>query len=149
MPAGARRNRPGDPGSRAIVLGMTDDAVAVRVVEWNVSMALQRKTHLLAKLAPTIAILPETAHRDRTRAALEAIGATMSSTSVQWVGANKNKGLSVVAFDGWDLRIDDSYDEGYQWVLPVHVIGPHRVGSGCWRSGTWATGARVTSPPGN
>lgn len=29
-------------------------------------MALQGKTHLLAKLNPTIAILPESAHPDRT-----------------------------------------------------------------------------------
>lgn len=106
---------------------MTTDAVDLRVVEWNVAMALHRKAHLLDTLAPSIAILPETAHPDKTRPALEAIGATRSSTSIQWAGANKNKGLSVVAFDGWDLRIDESYDEGYQWVLPVHVIGPRRI----------------------
>ena len=46
---------------------------------------------------------------------------------MQWIGANPNKGLSVVAFNGWDLRVADSYDEGYQWVLPVHVIGPRRI----------------------
>lgn len=108
---------------------MTDDAVSVRVVEWNVSMALHRKAPFLAELAPSIAVLPETAHPDKTRAALEAVGATRSSTSVQWIGSekNKNKGLSVVAFDGWDLRIDESYDAGYEWVMPVHVIGPSRI----------------------
>lgn len=106
---------------------MTTDPVAVRIVEWNVSMALHKKAHLLEALAPSIAILPESAHPDRTRTALEAIGATKSSTSIQWAGANLNKGLSVVAFDGWDLRLDDSFDDGYQWVLPVHAIGPRRI----------------------
>lgn len=38
-----------------------------------------------------------------------------------------NKGLSVVAFDGWDFRLDEDYDEGYEWVMPVHVIGPRRI----------------------
>lgn len=101
----------------------------VRLVEWNVSMALHRKAHLLAELAPTLAVLPETAHPQKTQAILESIGATRSPTSVQWIGSekNKNKGLSVVAFDGWDLRLDDSYDKGYEWVLPVHVIGPRRM----------------------
>ena len=85
------------------------------------------KARLLQTLAPSIAILPETAHPDKTRPALEVIGATKSPSAVQWIGANPNKGLSIVAFNGWDLRVADSYDEGYQWVLPVHVIGPRRI----------------------
>lgn len=90
-------------------------------------MALHRKAHLLEGLAPSIAILPETAHPDKTRGVLQAIGATKSPTSIQWIGANVNKGLSVVAFDGWDFRLDEDYDEGYEWVMPVHVIGPRRI----------------------
>ncbi len=60
---------------------------------------MQRKAHLLATLSPTIAILPESAHPDKTRSALEAIGATKSSASIQWIGSEKNvnKGLSAVA----------------------------------------------------
>jgi hypothetical protein len=95
----------------------------VRLVEWNVAMSLQRKAHLLASLEPTIAILPESAHPDRTGQALAAIGAT----STQWIGSNPNKGLLVAAFDGWTLRIDDSYDPGYQWVMPVHLSGPRDI----------------------
>ena len=75
---------------------MTAHTIPIRVVEWNVAMALHRKAHLLPDLAPSIAILPETAHPDRTRPALEDAGATKSSTAVQWIGANKHKGLSVV-----------------------------------------------------
>jgi hypothetical protein len=86
-------------------------------------MSLQSKAHLLAKLKPTIAILPESAHPDRTGPALEAIGAT----SVQWIGSNLNKGLSAVAFAGWKLRIDDSYDPGYHWVMPLHLSGPREI----------------------
>lgn len=86
-------------------------------------MSLHTKTHLLAKLTPTVAILPESAHPDRIGPALEAIGAT----SVQWIGANPSKGLSVAAFSGWQLRIDDSYDPGYQWVMPVHLTGPRHI----------------------
>lgn len=99
---------------------MDAEAVPLRLVEWNVAMSLQSKTHLLTALKPTVAILPESAHPDRTWSALEAIGAT----SVQWVGGNANKGLLAVACDGWDLRIDDNYDPGYQWVMPLHLFGP-------------------------
>jgi len=102
---------------------VSNDAISVRLVEWNVAMSLHTKAHLLAKLNPTVAVLPESAHPDKTRPALEVIGAT----SVQWIGGNLNKGLSVVAFNGWQLRIDDSYDPGYQWVLPVHLSGPRNI----------------------
>ena len=107
----------------AIVLGVPSDAISVRLVEWNVAMSLQSKAHLLAALKPTIAILPESAHPDRTGQALEAVGAT----SVQWIGSDLNKGLLAVAFAGWELRIDDSYDPGYQWVMPLHLTGPREI----------------------
>ena len=68
-------------------------------------------------------MLPESAHPDKTRKTFEGIGAT----AVEWIGGNPNKGLSVVAFDGWELRIDESYDPGYQWVMPVHVTGPAHI----------------------
>lgn len=106
-----------------IVLSMLTDAIPMRLVEWNVAMSLQKKAHLLAALKPTLAILPEAAHPDKTGLALEAIAAT----SMQWIGSNPNKGLLVVAFNGWTLRLDASYDPGYQWVMPLHLTGPRQI----------------------
>jgi hypothetical protein len=102
---------------------MADKACSLRLVEWNVNMSLDRKTHLLAALTPAIAILPESADSERTRDALSRIGAT----SVQWIGRNPNNGLTAAAFDGWTLRPDDSDDPGYQWVMPLHVSGPRTI----------------------
>jgi hypothetical protein len=108
---------------RGTLCTMIDDATPMRLVEWNVAMSLHNKAHLLADLKPTVAILPESAHPEKTSQALEDIGAT----SVQWVGSNTSKGLSAVAFNGWELRIDDSYDPGYQWVMPLHLSGPRHL----------------------
>jgi hypothetical protein len=47
--------------------------------------------------------------------------------SAQWIGASPNKGLSVAAFSDWELRIDESYDPGYQWVMPLHLTGPRHI----------------------
>lgn len=33
----------------------------------------------------------------------------------------------MVSFDGWELRIDESYHPGYEWVMPVHVNGPREI----------------------
>lgn len=86
-------------------------------------MSLHTKTHLLAALAPDIAVLPESAHPDRVGDVLAAAGAT----SMQWIGASPTKGLLVAAFGDWTLRIDDTYDPGYQWVLPLHLDGPAQI----------------------
>jgi hypothetical protein len=42
------------------------EVISIRLVEWNVAMSLHKKARLLAKLNPTVAILPESANRDRT-----------------------------------------------------------------------------------
>ncbi|MGV9798773.1 hypothetical protein ACWDTP_12025 [Mycobacterium sp. NPDC003449] len=94
-------------------------ALDIRLVKWNVAMAMHTKAHMLAGLNPTIAVLPESAHPDRTGPALRAI----SATSMQWIGSNRHKGLLVVTFEGWTARIDDSYHPGYEWVMPVHLEG--------------------------
>ncbi|MDV3135333.1 hypothetical protein [Mycobacterium sp. 29Ha] len=106
-----------------ILDGMRSERTPVRLVEWNVAMSLHTKAHLLAALNPTVAVLPESAGTAPARDALQAVGAT----SVEWVGGNQNKGLCVAAFNGWQLAIDDCYDCGYQWVMPVHVTGPGHV----------------------
>jgi hypothetical protein len=108
-----------------IVCDMSSAAIPLRLVEWNVAMSLHTKAHMLAALQPTVAILPESAHPDRTGRALEAIGATPGQW--QWIGSNPNKGLLAVAFGGWSLQVDERYDPGYQWVMPLHLTGPRRI----------------------
>jgi hypothetical protein len=102
---------------------ITRGDMPVRLVEWNVAMGLQKKAHLLGDLNPTIAVLPESACPEKIAPALEEVGAT----SIQWIGSNPNKGLTAAAFGPWELRIDDSYDPGYQWVMPLYLSGPREI----------------------
>lgn len=95
----------------------------LRLVEWNIAMGLAKKAHPLAGLRPTIAVLPECAHLSQSMPILERLGATDG----QWVGSLPNKGLAVFTFDGWTLDVDDSYDPGYPWLLPLHVRGPQHL----------------------
>jgi hypothetical protein len=62
-----------------IIAAVNDYQVPVRLVEWNVAMSLQTKTRLLAGFQPTIAVLPEAAHPDKTGPALAAVGAAFTA----------------------------------------------------------------------
>ena len=53
--------------------------------------------------------------------------AAIGATSVHWTGSDLTKGLLVASFGEWTLRIDDSFDPGYQWVLPVHLEGARNI----------------------
>lgn len=66
---------------------VSHEAICMRVVEWNVAKALGHEAHLVADLKPSIAILPESAHPDRTGQSLKAIGAT----SVQGVAPARTR----------------------------------------------------------
>ena len=46
---------------------------------------------------------------------------------MQWTGTHANKGLSFVAFSGWQLEIDESYDPRYQSVMPLHLTEPKHI----------------------
>ncbi len=122
---------------REIVSGMSGDPVSVRLVEWNVAMSLHTK-------ARCVAILPESAHPNKTGQVLEEFGATPGQW--QWAGSNINKGLLAVAFEGWNLRIDGSYDPAYQWVMPSHITGLNEIRIlAVWDMGGHETARRIGS----
>lgn len=93
------------------------------LVEWNIAMAAHKKATALATLSPSIAVLPECADLDKSLPALGAIGATDGL----WAGSLVNKGLGVFAFADWSLSLDESYDPGFPWLLPVHLTGPAHI----------------------
>ena len=88
----------------------------MNLVIWNCDQALHRKADQLLELAPDIAIVPTAARQARTL--------TPKTTSHLWVGAEKNKGLGVYAFGGFEVELHASYDKRLQWVAPITVTGP-------------------------
>jgi exodeoxyribonuclease III len=93
----------------------------MRLVAWNCNMALHRKLDALWRLAPDVAVLSECA-APALLAARDAL-ASISGEPV-WVGDNQHKGLAVLAFNGYALRLAEPFHRTLRHVAPVHVTGP-------------------------
>jgi len=96
----------------------------MRLVAWNCNMALHRKLAALMALKPDVAVLSECASPARL---LERLGPGTLDCEPIWVGANRDKGLAVLGFNGYRARLaDDVYRKSLRFIAPVRIEGPLR-----------------------
>jgi hypothetical protein len=88
----------------------------MRIITWNCSMAFRKKAALLSVLQPDLAVIQECEMPERW--------GEIGATSVLWHGANRHKGLAVLAFGAWRLEPVAQRDATIDYVLPAHVTGP-------------------------
>jgi exodeoxyribonuclease-3 len=111
----------------------------MRIVAWNCNMALDRKVEVLLDLAPDVAIVCECAEPERLR--LRSRSSWMQGDPV-WIGRNPHKGLAVFAFNGYAVRLAESYHPALRYVAPIHVGGPTE----CNLLAVWAQNASAERP---
>ncbi|WP_416897272.1 MAG: hypothetical protein ACMVY4_17540 [Minwuia sp.] len=108
-------------------------------------MALHRKWPALEALAPDIAIVAEC----DTRARLRARGVAIQPSRMAWTSGRAFKGLAVIAFPPYRLRVHPLHDPALAHVLPVEVSG---AGLRFNVVGVWAqnasAGLRTKAEPG-
>ncbi len=93
----------------------------MRIVAWNCNMAFHRKAEALRQLQPDIAVISECASPD----VLTGRGLVgVSDENCLWIGDNPNKGLAVMAFNGYRVRRSEPYFPTLRFIAPIHVSGP-------------------------
>ncbi len=92
----------------------------MRLVAWNCNMALHRKLEALRSLQPDVAVLSECAKPELVAERAGLMGLDAESV---WIGGNKHKGLAVLAYNGYRLRLDDAYQASHRFIAPVRVDG--------------------------
>lgn len=96
----------------------------MRLVAWNCNMALHRKLAALLALRPDIAVLSECASPQRLA---ERLGAGALACEPVWIGANRDKGLAVLAFNGYRARLaEEAYRRSLRFIAPIRIEGPLR-----------------------
>lgn len=96
----------------------------MRIVTWNCSMALHRKTAPLLALEPDIAVVCECAEPDRLRARG---GTDWLPSAPVWIGQNPHKGLAVLAFNGYTAELSEPYFPTLRYIAPVRISGPTQL----------------------
>lgn len=92
----------------------------MRLFVWNCHMAFHRKHQLMAAWKPDIAVISECADIST----LTAKCPDFTPSSACWTGHNRHKGLAVFGFNGWDVKLLDSYVPKQRYMAPVRVSGP-------------------------
>ena len=92
----------------------------MRILVWNINMAVHKKIALLQQLAPDLAILPECASPE----VIVAKCPEFTFTDVQWVERSRHKGLVVFSFGDVRLTRSPMFDLRFEVFLPLRVTGP-------------------------
>jgi exodeoxyribonuclease-3 len=93
----------------------------MRLVAWNCNMALHRKLDALLALRPDLAVISECAAPARLA---EKIDMARLDSEPVWVGANRDKGLAVFAFNGYRAQLTADYRSSLRFIAPVRITGP-------------------------
>jgi exodeoxyribonuclease-3 len=88
----------------------------VRLTTWNVSGALHKKWSAIADLRPDVAILQEVSEVD-----------VSTHASSCWVGNDRNKGIGVVGFNGFQVKIHPAWNPLIEFIVPIDVSGPFEL----------------------
>lgn len=92
----------------------------MRLVAWNCNMALHRKLAALLALRPDVAVIAECASPERLQ---DKLADALPGAPV-WIGANRDKGLAVFAFNGYRAALAAGYRRSVRFVAPVRIEGP-------------------------
>ncbi len=82
-------------------------------------MAFRNKAHLLEQYDADILIIPECEHPEK----LISSSATKQPNDILWFGSNINKGLAVLSFNNYRIKLLDIHNKDITIVLPIGVTG--------------------------
>ncbi len=94
----------------------------MRFVTWNCQGAFHRKHDFVAALRPDVLIVPECEKLTGITPSLE----SLPVQSYEWFGTNPRKGIAVISYGEYTLRVHPSYDPEvkFRWIVPICVSGP-------------------------
>ncbi|MBS1512072.1 MAG: endonuclease/exonuclease/phosphatase family protein [Bacteroidetes bacterium] len=87
------------------------------IISWNCNMAFRKKWMLVMDHQPDIIVVQECEHQEKL---LEELSAA-SPSAILWFGDNRNKGMAVIAFNGYQLQCHKNYAPAYKMIVPIRV----------------------------
>jgi exonuclease III len=91
----------------------------MKLIAWNANMAFRNKAHLLMGYLPDIIVIPECERPEK----LKFPTTTIVPTDIIWHGDNVNKGLAIMSFGKYRLKLIEAHNESFKTILPIAVTG--------------------------
>jgi exodeoxyribonuclease III len=80
-------------------------------------MAFRKKAGLVLKHKPDILVIPECEHPDK----LKFISGIPTPTDIIWQGTNQHKGLGVLSYNNYKIKLLDEHNPELKTILPIRV----------------------------
>ena len=87
----------------------------MKLIAWNCHQSFRTKAEKVLLKQPDVLVLPECEMPDR----IQAKGIEFSDS--HWVGDNKNKGLVIFTFNGWEIEALQEVSPRIPYVIPVRI----------------------------
>ncbi|QEC66952.1 endonuclease/exonuclease/phosphatase family protein [Panacibacter ginsenosidivorans] len=94
----------------------------MKIITWNCNMAFRKKAATVFRLQPDVLVIPECEHPDK----LMFINIDVQPTQILWFGANHHKGLAIIAFNNYKLKLLDVHNPAFKMIIPIRVTGNKR-----------------------
>lgn len=89
----------------------------LKIVTWNCNMAFRKKAHYILTGKPDVVIIPECEHPDKLKFKPD----MPAPTDIISHGTNKNKGLAVLSYGNYKLKLLSGHNTSLKHILPLSV----------------------------
>ena len=87
----------------------------MKIIAWNCNMAFRKKAALVFSLQPDILVIPECEHPDK----LIFVDVLSQPTQILWFGSNQHKGLAIIAFNNYKLKLLDVHNPAFKMIIQL------------------------------
>lgn len=93
----------------------------MKIITWNCNMAFRKKAAILLQQAPDIVVVQECEHPDK----LDFGVGGQQPTDVLWIGSNLHKGLAILSYSDFRIRLSKLYNPSIRLIAPVKLSNGH------------------------
>ncbi len=91
----------------------------MNLISWNCNMAFRRKWQYLLPYQPDIMVIQECEHESKYKPK----DIIPDYNQFLWMGDNINKGVGIISFNDYHIKVSASYTPKFKYVIPIEVTG--------------------------
>lgn len=91
----------------------------MKLITWNCQGAFRKKADIILREQPDLLVVPECEHPDK----LVFNSTTLRPNNLLWFGDNKHKGLAILSYNNFKLKLLDQHNTDIKLISPILVTG--------------------------